>query len=236
MLRRHDLVHLDQGSGHKIEVLTEHRPLLEKWLALNRPFVVGRQIDGDGLLHLGFTVPLSVPFTASAKTLSTVPRSLNVTAPKQRVAVTTTFDHVTNQYGPPELSTLINTAPQSWQSVITNLSNDFKTIGLTVQCYGSLVNQFYTQENCLHPESDLDVLIDCTHRASVEQALSVLETYQLSCPKIDGEIRMHQHWAVSWRELANARRTGAKILVKSNTTVQLMSVNDFLNTPACHES
>ncbi len=220
MLRRHDLVYLDLDSGHQIEVLTEHRPLLEKWLVLNRPFVVGRQVDGDGLLRVGFTMPSAV----------------NVIASKQRVAVTSTFDRVTNHYPPPELSKLINTAPQSWRSVITNLTNDFKTIGLTVQCYGSLVNQFYTQENCLNADSDLDVLIDCTHRAGVEQALSVLETYCLCSPKIDGEIRMNQNWAVSWCELANARHTGAKILVKSNTTVQLMSVNDFLNTPFCHES
>ena len=85
MLRRHDLVYLDLDSGHQIEVLTEHRSFLEKWPVLNRPFVVGRQVDGDGLLRVGFTMPSAV----------------NVTVPKQRVAVTATFDRVTNHYPPP---------------------------------------------------------------------------------------------------------------------------------------
>jgi len=216
MLRRHDLVYLDQGCGHKLNVLAEHRPLLANWLARGRPFVVGRQDDDDRQLRLGFTIP--------------------GTGPRRRVGVIAAFDHVTSHRLSPLLAELLDASLQSWRPVMKSLMDAFAEVGLTPRGYGSLVNQFFSGENCLNGQSDLDVLIDCEHRASAERALAILEKNRLCMPKIDGELRMRQHWAVSWRELAQALFTGGQILVKSDTAVQLLSAHAFLDEPFDYEN
>ena len=209
MLKRHDLVYLDLTSVHKLNVVAEYGPFLEGWLAKGRPLVVGRQIDGDSQLRLGITIP--------------------GTGPRCRVSVMANPESVLRSCSPPLISELLTASPHKWHPLIKRLIKSFAQIGIEPRGFGSLVNQFFSGENCLNDNSDLDVLIDCENRSSAELALAILKKNSVCIPKIDGELRMRQNWAVSWRELAQVPCMGNQVLVKSNQMVQLLSANEFLD-------
>ncbi len=205
---RHDLVWLDPEALDRLEVSADDLPLLTDWLARGRPLVTGRRELGDARLRLGFTVP-----GMGAR------RRVGVIAPREaRVRHTP----------PPLLIDLCASAPVSWSATLSDLATDMAAAGHTIRAYGSLVNQHLSAQPCLRPDSDLDVLADCTDRAQAIDALRVLDRFGDGHPRIDGELRI-AGWAVAWRELAGALGTKRSVLTKSDTAVRLMAVDEFLD-------
>lgn len=206
--RRHDLVWLDPEALDRLEVSAGDRPLLADRLQRALPLVTGRHEPGDTRLRLGFTVP--------------------GTGPRRRVGVIAPREARVRHTPPPLLVDLCTSAPVSWCAPMIDLATDMAAAGHTIRAYGSLVNQHLSAQPCLRPDSDLDVLADCTDRAQAIDALRVLNRFANGHPRIDGELRI-AGWAAAWRELAGALDTKRSVLTKSDTAVRLMPVDDFLD-------
>ena len=206
--RRHDLVWLDPEALERIAVSTDDQPLLADWQQHDRPLVTGRREPGDARLRLGFTLP--------------------GTETRRRVGVLAPHETLVRHTPPPLLAELIEAAPISWRTTLIDLATDMAAAGHTIRAYGSLVNQHFSGQLCLRSDSDLDVLVDCTGRAQAIDALRVLEHFADRHPRIDGELRI-DGWAVAWRELAGALDNRRSVLAKSDTTVRLVAVDDFLD-------
>lgn len=205
---RHDLVWLDPEAIDRLEVSAGDRPLLADWLQRARPLVTGRREPGDARLRLGFTVP--------------------GVGTRRRVGVIAPRNTLVGHAPPPMLADLVESAPMSWRDTLLDLSAAMASAGHAVRAYGSLVNQHLSGQPCLRADSDLDVLVNCAHRAQAIDALRVLEGFGDGHPRIDGELRI-AGWAVAWRELAGALGTKRSVLTKSDTAVRLMAVDDFLD-------
>lgn len=205
--RRHDLVWLDPAAVDRIAACGADRPHLGGWLARSRPFVVGRRDVVDPDLRLGFTLP--------------------GIGQRQRVSVRAPLDAVAEHRPPPSLADIASAAPAAWHRQLRDLAVDLDGAGLTARCYGSLVNQAISDEPCLRPDSDVDVIVDGADAADAFRALAILERHGNGIPRIDGELRLHG-WAVAWRELAAAIGTGRHVLAKSDTAVELLPAERIL--------
>ncbi|QID19565.1 malonate decarboxylase holo-[acyl-carrier-protein] synthase [Nitrogeniibacter mangrovi] len=206
--RRHDLAWVDAAALDRLAVHAADRPVLDDWLQQARPLVVGRREPGDARLRLGFTV--------------------TGTGARWRVGVLAPPDTLIRHAPPPPLGALAASAPARWQAPLAHLATAMGAIGQTVRGYGSLVNQHLSGAPCLRPDSDVDVLVDCTDRARALRALAVLGRHGDGTPRIDGELRL-AGWAVAWRELAAALEADRSVLAKSDTAIRLMTAAEFLD-------
>ncbi len=206
--RRHDLVWLDPASIGGLSISPQHRDAAADWLRRERPLVAGRREPGEPLLQLGFTLP--------------------GVGSRRRVGIRAPLAAMVDHGPPPPLADLIAAAPACWQAPLTTLVEALDAAGLSARGYGSLVNQWLCGEACLRPDSDVDVLLDCTGRADVERALAILARHGDGTPRIDGELRVAGR-AVAWRELAGASGAGRLVLAKSDTAVRLMRAPAFID-------
>lgn len=208
-LRRHDLVWLDPAVDvERLGVPAEHRAEVADWLRRRRPLVVARHDAHPHSARLGFTLP--------------------GTGPRQRREVRAPRAAIVAHEPPPLVESVLDAAPGAWRAPLSALASALREVGLAPRIYGSLVTQAYTGAICVRPGSDADVLIDCASRAEALAALAVLDRHGDGPPRVDGELRMPNGWAVAWRELASALAGGGRVLAKADTGVQLMDVEDFL--------
>lgn len=207
-LRRHDLVWLDPGIPLASLTVTEaQRGVLRAWIESRLPLVVGRQSDHPAGLRLGFTLP--------------------GTGPRRRVEVHVPGAAIVAHSAPPPLDTVLACAPEAWQPSLQAVATAFRRVGLVPRAYGSLVTQAYTGEACLRPGSDVDLLIDCRSHIEADAALAILEAFGDGAPRLDGELRMADGWAVAWRELAHCAVSDGEMLAKSDDDVRLVSLDEF---------
>jgi phosphoribosyl-dephospho-CoA transferase len=214
VFRRHDLVWLDLAvplDGFAMQPADDDA--LRAWIDRRLPLVVGRQDgQGDGL-RLGFTLP----GTGQR-------RRVGVRAPPCAI-----FDH--KQAPLLEHALAQAHAPAAWHARAAELMHDLHRCGLVAQTFGSLVTQACTGEPCLRADSDLDLLIACRDRSDIDAALVALRRHAEDGPRLDAELRMPHGGAVAWRELEQALLGGGttRVLVKSDASVRLLSVSQFLN-------
>lgn len=208
--RRHDLIWLapDAAAGGWHAAPGDHAAL-RAWIARGRPLVVARRPADPppgcaDWLGAGFTLP--------------------GTGPRRRVAALVAPQAVVRRRAPLGVEEALPHAPAHWQPTLRSLLAACREAGLTPRVYGSIVTQAVTGEPCLRPDSDLDVLIDCADRRAVHAALAALRGHADAQPRIDGELRLANGWAVAWRELAAADEHGgeARVLAKSDDAVALI--------------
>jgi phosphoribosyl-dephospho-CoA transferase len=215
VFRRHDLVWLDPAlplDGFAMQPADGN--VLRDWVGRRLPLVVGRQDgQGDGL-RLGFTLPGTGPR-----------RRVGVRAPRGAI-----FDHSPA----PLLEHMLAQAhaPATWHTRAAELMRDLCRSWLVAQAFGSLVTQAYTGEPCIRADSDIDLLIPCRDRGDIDAALFALRLHAEGSPRLDAELRMPHGDAVAWRELDQALLGGGttRVLVKFDTNVRLLRVEQFLNT------
>lgn len=213
-LRRHDLVWLDPSIDiYSYAVATEHINEAHRWIKQGRPLVVARQPDTPdsqaNQVTLGFTLP-SAPM-------------------RTRISLRAPRTAIIRHARPLPLLDVIDYAPDDWRTSIYNLHALCEKAGAIARVYGSLSSQAVTGENYLDATSDLDLLLECSEDTQLLSLLAALENFPLQIPRIDGEIFAPTGWAVAWRELAAAVRTGTpqQVLVKSDCEARLMPVDHF---------
>jgi phosphoribosyl-dephospho-CoA transferase len=212
-LRRHDLVWLDSRFDAGAFVASaEHAVFARNWVKQNRPLVVTRQPESQDTsqVALGFTLPpmrtrisLCIPGTAIIRNTRPLP-----------------------------LADTIAHAPASWREGMYQLLRLCEETCAVARVYGSLSSQIATAENYLDAASDLDLLIECNENTQLHILLAALEAFSSHTPRIDGEILMPTGWAVAWRELAAAIRTGTphQVLAKSDRETRLIPVSQFFTS------
>jgi phosphoribosyl-dephospho-CoA transferase len=121
-------------------------------------------------------------------------------------------------------------APSSWRAGLDRLHTLFEMTGTLARVYGSLSSEIFTGKPYLDAASDLDLLLECEDIARLPELLAELENFPLSAPRVDGEILAASGWAVAWRELASALRTGSsrQVLAKSDSDACLIPVAEFI--------
>lgn len=212
--RRHDLVWLDPDVDAGPFAVAGQVDLVRQWIRQNLPFVVARQSEtfpGEATqIRLGFTLP-SAPV-------------------RTRVMLRADPAAIIRHTRPLPLIDAIRHAPATWQANLQRLHSLFENTGTDARVYGSLSSQIFTGNTYLDDASDLDLLMECSEDTKLRDLLSGLEEMPLSNPRIDGEVLSAGGWAVAWRELAAALRTGMprQVLAKSDTETRLLDVDEFI--------
>ncbi len=121
-------------------------------------------------------------------------------------------------------------APQNWLPGMNLLLALCKKTDTVARVYGSLSSEAFSGRQYLDAGSDLDLLLECNEDTKLRELLAGLEQFQQPIPNIDGEILSPSGWAVAWRELASALRTGAprEVLAKSDCDARLIPVTEFI--------
>ena len=216
--RRHDLVWLDPGARPgQWQTAPDDGGELRAWIARHLPLVAARPTPAlapAGWLTLGFTVPGQ--------------------GPRRRITVLAAPQIVIHQRAPLTVAEALPHAPAAWCAGMARLDAACRAAGLTPRIYGSLAGEIFSGQISLNADSDLDVLIDCADGDQVRAAVAVLRTADAAvAPRLDGELRLANGWAVAWRELAAALAAGgsARVLAKSNTLVAMLTIAQLLPEP-----
>jgi len=213
VFQRHDLVWLDPARPlDGVAMQPADGGLLRNWVDRRLPLVVGRQ-DGQGEgLRLGFTLPGTGPR-----------RRVGVRAPRRAIA-----DH----RPAPLLEQMLGQTdvPAGWRACLAETAHELGRAGLRAQTFGSLVTQAYSGEPCIRAGSDADLLIPCRDRNDVAAAIAALRRHGEGALRLDAELRMPHGGAAAWRELEQALSdgAGARVLVKFDTAVRLLRLEQFL--------
>lgn len=217
-LRRHDLVWLAPSTPMQhLRVNDAELAAVEYWFKQTRPFVVGRQHATMEDVRLGFTLP-------DIRT-------------RHRIEIFAPASAIQHVSVPPALVEMIAYAPQDWQALLRATVQSLGSVGLSARCYGSLVTQAISGEQCVRPQSDIDLLIECRTRTDIEHSLTVLLQHGSGTPRLDGEIRLPNGWAVAWRELALAMsKNTQQVMIKTNDDVRMVSLLAFLNASDLHRT
>ena len=199
-LHRHDLVWIDPGID-SVSIATPDLDEALYWIRLQHPLVVSRQPAMErNSIALGFTL-----------------------SPKRtRISLSVPKASIIHRMRPLLLADAIEHAPEGWHEGILGILDICESTGAVARVYGSLSSQAFTNQDYLDEGSDLDLLLECNKHTRFDDLLPALESIRF--PKLDGEIRMPNGWAVAWRELSKT----ASVLAKSDSEVRLFPVREFL--------
>lgn len=202
MYSRHDLVWLT-AQGWK-EAAATVRPgdlaSLALWERQDWPAVVRRRDVGQpaGSVSLGIALP---PAAADA--------------PKERIGLRVSAQHVARHAQALPLGEAMAAAPEAWRAGLAALDG----AGMALRAYGSLALQAITGLPYLTPRSDIDLLLAPRSRGELDAGIAALSRHAGALP-LDGEILFPQGVAVAWKEWRDAR-DGMRVLVKTMDAVRL---------------
>jgi phosphoribosyl-dephospho-CoA transferase len=213
-LRRHDLIWLDPGVDAGLFAAVGQRDLARDWVQQDFPLVVARQsiehAEKANQVVLGFTLP-SAPM-------------------RTRVMLRADRTAIIRHTRPLPLSETTQHAPAGWRAGLDSLRTLLERTGTEARVYGSLSSEVFTGMRYLDKASDLDLLLECGASTRLLELLAGLEDFSPEVPCIDGEVLSASGWAVAWRELASALRTGTprQVLAKSDCEARLIAVDEFI--------
>lgn len=200
LLQRHDLVWLSAaGWDHAIGNAGDAQSAgcMAEWARLRLPLVVGRQEAGapDLALALG----LAAPFEWDR-------RKIAIRVPPTAVIFQGRFPEAR------EVAFLLPPGLRArWRALWQALAGQ----GVQVRVHGSFGWQALTGKQHVLRRSDLDLLMPVTDVDSADHVASLLDEFQWSGPRIDGELLFPDGSAVAWREWLQLRRGAVdRILVK----------------------
>lgn len=206
-MRRHDLVYLHTTANFRLACAAEGSRLADEvraWIGLGRPLVMARQAGGPGL-QLGLTLPLSLG--------------------RQRLAIQIAHEDIAAVLQPVRIQRCLERLPGPSAKAMADLSMAVSRCGASIGIFGSLAWEVLTSEAYRNAESDIDIICDVTTAAQLKAVMAALGEAAgcLHC-QLDGEVRMPDGLAVSWRELAGlATKPGSRLLIKGPELVGLMS-------------
>ena len=201
-LRRHDWAWLgSEVDAASLSGDPGEREFLKEWIALDCPFVVARGSTATRV-NLGVTRPGP--------------------GPRSRVGITVALSQLTRTMPPLSLEQVGSLVPHQWRGLVDGLRELSLDHQVDIRVYGSLALQYFSPWPCINPDSDLDILLELAPDQAEWPLLAALEVLQERHPhvRMDGEVRSGE-WAVSWRELLQARRQRHLVLARSDQTVAL---------------
>jgi len=200
-MRRHDLVYLHATAAFNSAGAADEAGA---WIALGRPFVMARQAGGPGV-QLGLTLPLAMG--------------------RKRLAIQVAREDIAAVLPPVRVQRCLARLPGPSAQAMADLALAVADCGAAIGLFGSLAWEVLTGENYRNAESDIDIISDVTTPAQLGAVMAALgeAAGRLHC-RLDGEVRMPDGLAVSWRELAGlATKPDARLLVKGPASVGLLS-------------
>lgn len=206
-MRRHDLVYLHTTAAFTSACAAEGSGLADEvraWIALGRPFVMARQAGAPGV-QLGLSLPLRLG--------------------RKRLAIQVVREEIAAVLPPVRIQRCLERLPVPSAAAMSDLATAVAACGARIGIFGSLAWEVLTGEAYRNAESDIDIICDVTTPAQLKAVMAALDEAAggLYC-RLDGEVRMPDGLAVSWRELAGlSTKPEARLLVKGPELVALMS-------------
>jgi len=215
-LRRHQLVWLDEFgwyrtlattassaslSGQATDVAAQTLACLEHWAERRWPLVVTRQ-----------------PVEPTAG-VSDLPLALGLAAParwgRRPIVVSASARDVARQDEFPLLGAVVRDLPVAAQAGARLLCERLALLRVAARAYGSYGWQQLTGLEYVHPQSDLDLLLEVATGAQADKACAQLRDAQLGPLRIDGELTFEDGGSVAWREWLRFRAGETdRVLVK----------------------
>ena len=213
MYKRHDLLWLTP-AGWQAALASHpvHEAVFSYWRDEAWPVVV-RRLDAGADAEHDVCVGLSLPPDANGR--------------KHRIGWRITADAVERGSPPLALKAAADALPAHWRSGYALLQQ--LAVGLDLRVYGSLAWQALTSLQSLTDHSDIDILFRPVSRHQLHAGLALLSGPEHGLP-LDGEIMFPHGDAVSWKEWRSAGAAGARVLVKTMTSVRLADPADLLAT------
>jgi len=122
---------------------------------------------------------------------------------KYRVACLVEADEIQLITRPLSLHTLLIERPRTFQdAALHDFAKALITLNCEVYVYGSYAYEYLTQEAYVRATSDLDLVLypqDMSRLADILQLIQKTQT--LSAVRLDGELKIHPDWHVSFNEL-----------------------------------
>jgi phosphoribosyl-dephospho-CoA transferase len=208
LLRRHTLVWLPDDSGWKAQspALTAR---LRAWFAAGHPAIVARRPHDASaeVLHLGVPLPPEEG--------------------KQRIALTALRAAVLRRAPLPKLAAVISVAPADWQPALLALQQEAARLDHAPCVFGALAWQALTGLSYVHARSDVDLLWEIESLAQADAIAARLQRWEARFGlRADGELRLRNGLAFSWREYAS---NAARLLVKTDDDAQLVTRTQLFN-------
>lgn len=198
-LRRHTLVWLPPDAMQAVSPAQAVR--LRAWCAQGHPMIVARRPPGTP----GDPVHLGVPLPPAEG--------------KQRLAARAAASAVVRTAPLPPLAQVIDAAPRALQPALASLRARAEALGCTPRVFGAFAWQTLTGLDYVHAASDLDLLWDIDQPERIEALVALLANWeQGSGQRVDGELRLRDGRAMSWRELASG---APRVLVKTDDDARL---------------
>lgn len=189
-------------------------PLVADWAQQEWPVIVRRRMAGDA----PDDVPAALPLPPDHG--------------KRRVAFSFPSGSDLPTLAPVRLCDAARTAPEAWQTVITELVELGKVIGAPPRVFGALLWQHVTGLPYLTARSDLDLLWSGADETSVRTLVAGLLRLDVDSPvRIDGEVEMPDGSAFNWRELADDRGDGT-VLLKTMNGVEIRATAELFQGDA----
>ncbi|GLR27532.1 malonate decarboxylase holo-[acyl-carrier-protein] synthase [Limnobacter litoralis] len=213
--KRHDLVFLTpEGCTDAISLgpypMESHMAegSLLCWCMSGHPLIVSRQPDHLPDTHL--QVGLAEPYSWGK-------RRLAFSVPRQEIA---------RHECPPDIAEVIQKLKLADAALWQSLDRSFTALGLTLRVFGSAALQSLTGLQCMHADSDLDLLVQPETRDQADAALTVMSSFVRQNPqlRLDGEIVNPAGQGASIREWLKRPDT---LLVKSIDRVELIAQAEF---------
>ncbi len=150
---------------------------------------------------------------------------------KYRVACLVEADEIQLITRPLSLHTLLIERPQSFRdAALHDFAKALITLNCEVYVYGSYAYEYLTQEAYVRTSSDLDLVLypqDMSRLADILQLIQKTQT--LSAVRLDGEIKIHPDWHVSFNELLMIYPdVKQSIIVKGLQRVDMLKLEQLL--------
>ncbi len=217
MLARHSLVWLSSVGWQRATeaVAPEQRAALDQWHRADWPVVLRRQ----------------EPDTIAEQVCLGLPLPPNAEGDKIRIPFKAALGAIQRIEQPLALQAALAHAPSTWLAPLHAFAEDCHRIGILMRIYGSWSWQILTQQTYLTPTSDIDLLFVPRNAYEFSRGLLLLEQYAARLP-LDGEVVFPDGQAVAWKEclLALPKASQNKVLVKSETTVRLVTLSTLIGS------
>lgn len=204
-LRRHTLVWLPPQAAHAVAPGQAAR--VRAWFEQGHPAIVARRPAATPAdpLHLGVPLPPAEG--------------------KQRLAVRAAAADIRRIAPPPALEQSIAGAPAAWRPALVALAHRAHALDLVPRVFGAFCWQTLTGLAYVHETSDLDLLWEIDSAAQVDAIVGMLDDWERRHRRrADGELRLPDGRAVSWREYAGG---APRLLVKTEDDARLVARADL---------
>lgn len=131
---------------------------------------------------------------------------------------------------PLPLNKILNQFDPVVDAALTLFIQQLSALQCDAYVYGSFSNQYFTQVQYIHAQSDLDLLLIPRTIHNLENILMQIQKLQVCTPfKIDGELQLSHAKNISFNELIYAlKNQQQQIVVKGFRYISLEKINELL--------